>query len=132
MADPDVLARAADENRILVTHDRRTMPRHFADFIGRRACPGVIIISQRVSVHRGASVGNIYPMIKRLRFGALNEVKNNVYKQDDKLSFEILKYCYERRTRTSLIVDFVIKASPIVISVVLNLWPAIAKKFTGG
>ena len=52
MADPEVLARAADENRILVTHDRRTMPRHSADFIGRRACPGVIVISQRVSVHR--------------------------------------------------------------------------------
>lgn len=52
LADPEVLARAADENRILVTHDRRTMPRHFADFIGRRACPGVMIISQRVSVHR--------------------------------------------------------------------------------
>lgn len=51
ITDPDVLARAADENRILVTHDRRTMPRHFDEFIGRRACPGVIIISQRVSVH---------------------------------------------------------------------------------
>jgi predicted nuclease of predicted toxin-antitoxin system len=52
MADPEVLTRAAEENRILVTHDRRTIPRHFADFIGRRACPTVIIISQRVSVHR--------------------------------------------------------------------------------
>ena len=31
--DPEVLALAAQENRILVTHDRRTMPRHFADFI---------------------------------------------------------------------------------------------------
>ena len=71
-------------------------------------------------------VGNIYPTIKRLRFEALNKVKDNVYK-DDKLSFEILKYCYERRTRTSLIVDFIIKAAPIVISIVINLWAAIAK-----
>ena len=52
MADPEVLIRAAAENRVLVTHDRRTMPRHFADFIGSHECPGVIIISQRVSVYR--------------------------------------------------------------------------------
>lgn len=50
--DPEVLARAADDNRVLVTHDRRTMPHHFADFIRRRESPGVIIISQRVSVRR--------------------------------------------------------------------------------
>ena len=52
LPDPDVLARAADDRRILVTHDRRTMPAHFANFIRRRECPGVIIISQRVSVRR--------------------------------------------------------------------------------
>jgi predicted nuclease of predicted toxin-antitoxin system len=34
LPDPQVLALAAQENRILVTHDRRTMPRHFADLIG--------------------------------------------------------------------------------------------------
>lgn len=52
MPDPEVLARAADEGRVIVTHDRRTMPHHFADFIQRRESPGVIIISQRVSVRR--------------------------------------------------------------------------------
>jgi predicted nuclease of predicted toxin-antitoxin system len=52
ITDPEVLARAADDRRILVTHDRRTMPVHFADFIQRRESPGVIIISQRVSVRR--------------------------------------------------------------------------------
>jgi predicted nuclease of predicted toxin-antitoxin system len=52
LADPEVLARAADDRRILVTHDRRTMPAHFADFIQQRESPGVIIISQRVSVRR--------------------------------------------------------------------------------
>lgn len=50
LPDPDVLTRAAEDGRILVTHDRRTMPGHFADFIGRKESPGVIIISQRVSV----------------------------------------------------------------------------------
>ena len=28
VADPDVLAIAADDGRVLVTHDRRTMPGH--------------------------------------------------------------------------------------------------------
>lgn len=52
LPDPEVLAHTADDRRILVTHDRRTMPSHFADFIQRRESPGVIIISQRVSVRR--------------------------------------------------------------------------------
>jgi predicted nuclease of predicted toxin-antitoxin system len=48
--DPEVLALAAQENRILVMHDRRTMPRHFADFILQHSSPGVFIIAQSVSV----------------------------------------------------------------------------------
>jgi len=50
LADPEVLARSAQENRILITHDRRTMPYHFADFITNETSPGVIIIAQSVSV----------------------------------------------------------------------------------
>jgi predicted nuclease of predicted toxin-antitoxin system len=50
LPDPEVLALAAQENRILVTHDRRTMPRHFADFILHHSSPGVFIIAQTVSV----------------------------------------------------------------------------------
>lgn len=48
--DPGVLALAAQESRILVTHDRRTMPRHFAYFILHHSSPGVFIIAQTVSV----------------------------------------------------------------------------------
>ena len=33
--DPEVLALAAQEGRVLVTQDVRTMPRHFADFLQR-------------------------------------------------------------------------------------------------
>ena len=33
--DPEVLALAADLNRILVSHDFQTMPRHFGDFFNR-------------------------------------------------------------------------------------------------
>ena len=50
LRDPEVLALAAQESRIVVTHDRRTMPRHFADFILHHSSPGVFIIAQTVSV----------------------------------------------------------------------------------
>lgn len=46
LADPEVLARAADEHRMLVSHDVNTMPGHFADFIKTRTSPGVVLIAQ--------------------------------------------------------------------------------------
>jgi predicted nuclease of predicted toxin-antitoxin system len=48
--DHEVLTLAAQQNRILVTHDRRTMPYHFADFIRHHTSPGVFIIAQNVMV----------------------------------------------------------------------------------
>lgn len=33
VSDPDVLAMAAAQGRILITHDFRTMPKHFAEFL---------------------------------------------------------------------------------------------------
>ena len=48
--DPEVLALAAREQRILVTHDRRTMPRHFADFLLQNQSPRVFIIAQSVNI----------------------------------------------------------------------------------
>jgi hypothetical protein len=50
--DPDVLAVAASESRIVVTHDRRSMPFHFAAFIEARSSPGVFVISQKADVLR--------------------------------------------------------------------------------
>lgn len=47
LEDEVVLSIAANENRILVTHDRRTMPFHFAEFILKRDCPGVIVVSKK-------------------------------------------------------------------------------------
>src|ERR1035437_970837 len=45
--DPEVLALAAEQNRILVTHDLETMPRHFGEFLMRReSSPGVFLVSQ--------------------------------------------------------------------------------------
>ncbi len=48
--DPNVLAAASIENRIIVTHDRRTMPHHFADFVSQNTCPGLFVVSQHTPV----------------------------------------------------------------------------------
>ncbi len=50
VADTQVLARAATDGRVLVTHDRKTMPRHFAEFIARQNSPGLLVIPQSLSV----------------------------------------------------------------------------------
>jgi len=49
MGDPEVLARAANDGRVLVTHDRRTMPRHFAQFVARQTSSGLILVPQSLS-----------------------------------------------------------------------------------
>ena len=50
LKDPQVLALATQANRILVTHDKRTMPRHFAEFIQTATSPGVLLVPQQLSV----------------------------------------------------------------------------------
>lgn len=48
--DAEVLALAAAQGRIIVTHDRRTMPRHFGEFIHKQASRGVIVVPQSMPV----------------------------------------------------------------------------------
>lgn len=48
--DLEVLDIAAREGRLLITHDKRTMPTHFARFIATNTSPGVVIASQRLSI----------------------------------------------------------------------------------
>jgi hypothetical protein len=50
LPDPSVLAQAAQEGRILVTHDRSTMPIHFGQFIENHDSPGLIVISQNADL----------------------------------------------------------------------------------
>jgi len=50
LADREVLREAAREGRLLVTHDQKTMPRHFASFIETEKSPGVLIIPQHLSI----------------------------------------------------------------------------------
>jgi hypothetical protein len=42
---------AADDGRLLLSHDVSTMPEHFARFIQTRSSPGLILISQELSYH---------------------------------------------------------------------------------
>jgi hypothetical protein len=54
LTDLAVLALASEQGRILVTHDKRTMPLHFATFIDRTQSPGVLVVPQSLSVARVA------------------------------------------------------------------------------
>ena len=46
MSDGEVLALAATEGRVLVTHDRKTMPRHFSESITTEMSAGLLVVSQ--------------------------------------------------------------------------------------
>jgi Domain of unknown function (DUF5615) len=48
--DPEVLAIAAREGRILITHDRKTMPTEFGQFVTRQNSSGVLIMSQNLPI----------------------------------------------------------------------------------
>ena len=50
LTDPEVLALAAREGRVLVTHDQRTMPHHFAEWIKTETSPGLILVPQRLPI----------------------------------------------------------------------------------
>ena len=54
LKDIEVLRIAASEGRILVTHDSRTMPTHFAEFVRSQHSPGVIVVPQSLAVPAAA------------------------------------------------------------------------------
>ena len=54
LADEKVLALAARDGSILVTHDQTTMPRHFGEFVQRQRSPGLIVVPQHVALRRVA------------------------------------------------------------------------------
>ena len=55
--DPLVLDMAAEVGRILVSHDRKTMPGHFTRFLQKRSSPGLIIVAQNVDI--GAAIDDL-------------------------------------------------------------------------
>lgn len=49
--DPEVLARAAEAGRVLVSHDYHTMPSHFAEFLASgHHSPGVLLLHQQLPI----------------------------------------------------------------------------------
>ncbi len=50
VSDPEVLALAARAGRVLVTHDRKTMPKHLAEFIVHTPSSGVIVMPQKLPI----------------------------------------------------------------------------------
>jgi predicted nuclease of predicted toxin-antitoxin system len=58
--DLQVLQRASAHGRILLTHDIRTMPRHFAEFLMEHDSPGLVIVPHRLRV--GAVVEDLMRM----------------------------------------------------------------------
>ena len=50
LADNDVLTLAARSGRLLLTHDRKTMPNHFAEFIAAQSSAGVLIVPQKLPI----------------------------------------------------------------------------------
>lgn len=52
LPDEEVLSVAAFEGRILVSHDVTTMPDHFAAFTAQQDSPGLLLITQSLSINR--------------------------------------------------------------------------------
>ena len=51
--DPELLRWAADEGRIVLTHDRRTMPEHAARRIAAgEKMPGVFVVPRRLPINK--------------------------------------------------------------------------------
>ena len=51
LKDPEVLDIAARHRRILVTHDWKTMPKEFGEFVMTKTSFGVLIVSQSIPVN---------------------------------------------------------------------------------
>jgi hypothetical protein len=51
LSDLEVLLIAAQDDRVLVSHDQRTMPKYFAEFISTQTSSGLIIVLQSMPIN---------------------------------------------------------------------------------
>lgn len=58
--DLEVIAAAASEGRIVITHDRSTMPVHFGNFIATKTSPGLFILPQELEKEVEVVIPAIY------------------------------------------------------------------------
>src|ERR1700733_3890549 len=76
VSDPEVLAFATGQNRILVTSDLRTMPRHFGDFLeanGQYA--GVFLVKQRAPLADVIEALGWYGLLRPPKNGRIGSVE---------------------------------------------------------
>jgi predicted nuclease of predicted toxin-antitoxin system len=57
LTDLEVLTRAASDNRVLVTHDRKTMPKYFGEFVMTKSSPIPQSLSVTAAVANAESMG---------------------------------------------------------------------------
>lgn len=57
LADPEVLAVAAGAERVLLSHDRKTMIHHFRRLAETERSPGLIIVPQSLDI--GRAIGDL-------------------------------------------------------------------------
>jgi hypothetical protein len=87
----------------------------------------IILITLLIGINK-MFFADMYTTIKKLRLEALNKVKAEVFR-NDKLSFEVLKYCYERRIRPLSVANFLVQASAIATPGIVRFWPYIVRAF---
>lgn len=51
LSDLEVLVFVAQEDRVLVSHDHRTMPKYFAELIMNQTSSGVVIVLQTIPIY---------------------------------------------------------------------------------
>ena len=76
VADPEVLALAAAENRILVSHDFQTMPRHFGDFLqAYGSSPGLILVPHTSRLEKRSRSCYSSGVLQKPRSGKIDGVR---------------------------------------------------------
>ena len=50
LPDPDILMRAAEFGRLLISHDKKTMLQQFARFLHQQSSPGLILVPQHLEI----------------------------------------------------------------------------------
>ena len=72
--DSEVLQLAAEDGRVLVSRDAKTMPRHFAEFVATHSSPGLILVP--VSVTIGEAIEEL--LVMWLSWGA-EDIENLIW-----------------------------------------------------
>ena len=82
---------------------------------------GYIILTVTLIGINWVFLGDIYAKIRTLRFESLNELKHRVF--DEKLNFDVLKYCLEQKTSIFSTATVAIKTAGIIIPLIVKTWP---------